>query len=199
MADAARKIDDIGGGDITVDEFIAVGRTPDGGKYELVNGELRAQSPASDAHGIIQANCAGLLFQHLRKLNGPCRVRTEPAIAVRVRSRHNRRIPDVGVSCTPNQSGALEMDDPVVLIEILSAGNKEATWDNVWAYTTIPTVKDILILSSFSLDGYLLSRDGDGNWPEDPTRLRAGDPVNLAAIEFICPLDEIYAGTYMAG
>ena len=30
---------------------------------------------------------------------------------------------------------------PVLMVEILSPTNKTETWTNVWAYTTIPTVR----------------------------------------------------------
>ena len=38
---------------MTVDEFIKWPGDGTGTRYELVNGELRAQDPASDAHGTI--------------------------------------------------------------------------------------------------------------------------------------------------
>lgn len=78
MAGAAQNIHvDVAVG-MTTDEFVNVGRLPDGGKCELVNGQLRAQSPASDAHGIIKANRAGLISAHLSSIGGPCRALTEP-------------------------------------------------------------------------------------------------------------------------
>jgi hypothetical protein len=38
--------------------------------------------------------------------------------------------------------------DPVPLIEIQSPGNQAQTWSNVWAYTSITSVMEILVLHS---------------------------------------------------
>jgi hypothetical protein len=36
------------------------------GRHELINGVIRAVSPASSARVVIQANLAGLIWRHLR-------------------------------------------------------------------------------------------------------------------------------------
>jgi len=201
MAGAVRKretFDDPARGGMTADEFWQMPPSADGTKYELVDGQLRAMSPASHAHGLIQANLARVIGNRLADHGGPCRVATEPAIAVRVRSRSNGRIPDLGISCTPNQLGMLEMPDPVALIEILSAGNRDETWDNVWAYTSIPSLREIVVISSFAVAASYLVRNGDGDWPEDPEPVASGDTLRLETISFACALDDIYAGTFLA-
>jgi hypothetical protein len=43
-------------------------------------------------------------------------------------------------------SGAKMLIDPIVLVEILSPSNEAETRANVWAYTTIPTVAEIVLL-----------------------------------------------------
>jgi Uma2 family endonuclease len=42
--------------------------------------------------------------------------------------------------------------DPVLVIEIPSPSNEVETWANIWAYTTIPTVTEILIVSSTKIE-----------------------------------------------
>ncbi len=197
MADAARKFDDPAGGGITAEEFWQLPPSPNGTKYELVEGALRAMAPASFAHGLIQANAARLIGNKLAASGGPCRVVTEPAIAVRVRAQFNRRVPDLGITCTPSQSGMLEMPAPIALIEILSPGNKDDTWDNVWAYTTIPTLREIVVISSFAVAASYLARGDDDAWPEDPQPVASGDTLHLKSIGFACDLDALYAGTYL--
>lgn len=39
------------------------------------------------------------------------------------------------------------MSDPVLLMEILSPSDAQQTWANVWAYATIPSVTEILVVS----------------------------------------------------
>ena len=99
-------------------------------KYELVDGELVAMSPATATHGRIQANLAFLLSRHLEHTR--CSVIIEAAIVPRVAAETNTRVPDLAVTCSPDIPGEVGLTDPVVVIEILSAGNKSKTWSNVW-------------------------------------------------------------------
>ena len=182
---------------MTVDEFIAWddGR---GGKYELIDGQVRAMSPASTTHGRIQANLSVLIGNHLDVPSGRCSVLTEPAVQTRISSKLNMRVPDLGVSCTPDSPGEIALPDPILLIEIMSPGNKADTWSNVWAYTTIPTVREILIMQSTRIEALLLRRQADGSWPADPTTIGADDHLSLAAIDLSIPLKAAYAKTHLS-
>jgi hypothetical protein len=119
----------------------------------------------------------------------------EPGVQPRVRAAHNARIPDLGVTCTPIGVDDRLMREPVVLIEILSPSNLKDTWGDVWAYTTIPSARDILVLHSMTRRAELLVRQADGSWPADPgcVAFAAGDdPVTLASIGFTTPLAAFY-------
>ncbi len=181
----------------TADEFLKWPGDGKGGKYQLVDGELRAMSPASATHGAIQNNVGTLLNVHLKTLGGRCRAYTEPAIEVRTRAKINTRIPDVGVSCAKITAGDVALPEPILLVEILSPGNSSDTWDNVWAYCTVPTVTEILILASTRIEAQLLRRGADGHWPPDPTKIEHEGMLTLASISYMLPLKAIYEGTYL--
>jgi Uma2 family endonuclease len=166
-------------------------------KYELVDGGLVAMSPATATHGTIQANAALLLGMHLRK--SPCRVITEAAIVPRVAAEMNTRVPDVAVTCSPDIPGEVGLTDPVVVIEILSAGNKSKTWSNVWAYASIPSVREILILSSWSIEARLLRRGTDGSWPEKAEAIPQDGSITLSSLDMTFLLRDAYAKTFLVG
>ena len=107
-----------------------------------------------------------------------CRLIVTPGVVPRLSSNRNFRIPDLGVTCSP-PSAELVVPDPVLLVEILSSSNEVATWRNVWAYTTIPTVTEILAVRSTRIEAELLRRLPDGNWPKEPEILRAGDSTDV--------------------
>lgn len=110
---------------ITVEEFLRLPGDGTGTIYELVDGELRAQDAASDAHGTIQTNLAVLLANHLRTNRPGCRVVTTPGIQPRIRAGWNYRIPELGVTCAPNRADGHMTPDPILLVEILPPSNGE--------------------------------------------------------------------------
>jgi Uma2 family endonuclease len=194
MPSARRKIPE----PMTVTEFLAWPGDGSGHRFQLVDGELRAMSPASAAHGSIQTDLGYALRRHMIEQGRTCRVVTEPAIVTRVRANINLRVPDVGVSCIPPSPGEQALPDPIVLIEILSPGNASDTWDNVWSYTTIPSVREIVVVHSTRVFAELLRRDPEGNWPAQPDEIGPGGMLTLESIDFTCPLINVYAQTLLA-
>jgi Uma2 family endonuclease len=182
---------------MTVTDFLDWPGDGSGRKFQLVDGELRAMSPGSATHAIIQANLAAAILRRLDETGSTCSVGTEPAIATRVRANSNLRVPDIGVTCSPNEPGHRTFPDPVLLIEVLSPGNQADTWDNVWAYTTIPTVEEILVVHSTRLLAQLLRRLPDGAWPAEPQQIEADEMLTLESVGLSSPLRQIYARTHL--
>jgi Uma2 family endonuclease len=185
---------------MTLDEFLVW--NPDKGselRWQLVDGEPVAMAPASDAHGSIQSELAYLLVDHLRRSGSPCRVITEPGIIPQLRARDNFRIPDLGVTCALPEQGRLEVTQPVLLIEILSPSNEREARANVWAYATVPSVREILLVRSTRVEAELLRRTNDGSWPEQPELIQAGGTLELASLGFTVPLLALYRTTALAG
>ena len=162
-----------------------------GALWQLRDGEPEMMAPASDAHGSIQARLATLLTVHLDGRGGSCRVVTAPGVIPRVRSAENCLVPDLGITCAP-PSGARTLADPVVLIEILSPSNEAETRANVWAYTTIPTVAEIVLLRSTAVAAEVLRRRPDGTWPEQAESVGAEGALRLDSIGFAAPLLAAY-------
>ena len=85
----------------------------------------------------------------------------------------------------------------MLIVEILSPSNAAETWSNVWTYTTIPSVREILILRTTEIGADLLRRQPDGLWPEQPAELRCGT-LTLESIGFTCELRALYRTTRLA-
>lgn len=167
-------------------------------RFQLVDGAPHAMSPASFTHGTIQGTLARLIGQRLLDTGSLCVVATKSAVIPRLRASSNMRVPDLGVTCAGAEAGQIEMPDPVLLIEILSPGNVRATWDNVWAYASIPSVREILVVHSTRAAAELLRRGPDGSWPPEPEPITEGGTLRLESVDLACPLREIYARTYLA-
>jgi Uma2 family endonuclease len=183
---------------MTVDEFLSWDsgdRT--GRRWQLVDGEPVAMAPGSATHGAIQSELNRLIGNHLLQHRPACRVITEPGIVPRVRANRNYRVPDLGVTCVP-PSLAHMVADPVLLIEILSPSNELETRANIWAYTTLPSVREVLAVHSTRIEAELLRRGPDGNWPAEPEMIVAGSSLALDTIGFETPLAALYRTTTLA-
>jgi len=130
---------------MTVAEFLKWD-SQDDLRYELVDGEPRAMAPASTVHGFLQNELGALIRNHMREKASGCEVVANPGVVPRLLSEHNVRIPDLAVTCSSLTPGQATLSDPVLVIEILSPSNQAKTWTNVWAYTSIASVREILVL-----------------------------------------------------
>ena len=169
---------------MTVEEFLDW----DDGRFELVEGVPRLMAPHTDAHGTMQGNLARVIGNHLVSLDGPCRLVVEGGIKPRIRSKYNYRKPDVAVTCTPNRAGEVMIPDPVLLIEILST-NEDETRDNVARYTSLESVREIVLFHAEKRLAEVWQRSLDG-WPEDP--VFATSSVLLKTIGLDLHFDEVY-------
>ena len=90
-----------------------------------------------------------------------------------------------------------------LIVEILSPSNLAETCANVWTYTTIPSVREILVLHTAEIRAELLRRLPDESWPdeswpEEPEPIATG-PLMLASIDFSAPMAALYRTTRLAG
>ena len=181
---------------MSVTEFLSWPADPDGRAWQLIDGEPVAMAPASETHGSIQAEVARLIGNHLRGAGLPCRVVVAPGVTPRVRADSNVRVPDLAVTCIPGSLRERLLSAPVLVVEILSPSNEGETWSSVWAYTTIPSVQQILVVRSLEIGAELLTRQPDGSWPADPEEVKG--LLRLTSISGEFDLLDFYATTELA-
>ena len=180
---------------MTVAEFLSWDSgDPSGRRWQLIDGEPLAMAPGSETHGAIQGELIGLLRDHLLEQRSPCRVIAEPGVVPRVRADRNYRVPDLGVTCA-KPSLDLTVSEPVLLVEVLSPSNEADTRANIWAYTTIPSVRELLVVNSTRIEAELLRRDSHGVWPEQPELIGPGGTLILASVDLTLPLTALYRTT----
>jgi len=180
---------------ISLAEFLAWD-APDDVRWQLVDGEPRAMAPISPIYGSIQNELHGRLRNHLAERGGRYRAYSTPGVALGVRADRNYRIPDIWVSCSPLIPGEPTIPNPVLLVEILSPGNPAQTWMNVWAYTTIPSVQEIVVIRSDVIGAQLLRRKPDSTWPFVPLAVESGE-LALESIGFRVDLEALFVGTWL--
>jgi len=178
---------------MTVAEFVDWPGDGGGLKHQLVDGDPQAMAPASTTHGRIQATLSRLLGNHL--VGTGCNVVVAPGVIPRVRADANMRVPDLAVTCAADDPPSHALIEPLLLIEILSPSNEPETRANVWSYTTIPSVREILLVCSTHIAAELIRREPDGGWPANSSPIGEQDRLVLDSIGFDCPLAAVYAGT----
>lgn len=165
--------------------------------YQLIDGEVRPMSPASATHSIIQLKIGVLLSLSITQAGAPLRALTEAAVVPGARSATNLRIADLAVTRSAISAGQVAVPEPVLLVEILSPGNERETREAVRAYTSIPSVREILVVRSTKIAAEILRRGADGAWPKAPEEVGPGGSVRLDSVGLTCPIEEFYAGTHL--
>ncbi len=178
---------------MSVAEFLA-GDSGTGHIWQLVDGEPQAMAPASRTHGTLRGELGRLIGNHLASQASPCSLVVTPGVVPHVQASHNMRVPDLAVTCSDYATEEAGLTDPVLIVEILSPSNQAETWANVWAYTTIPSVREIVVLQTVAIGAELLRRRADGTWPRQPEVLTNGELV-LESIGLRTFLVDLYRST----
>ena len=177
---------------MTVAAFLAWAEDEDG-VWQLVDGYPVAQAATVVVHGMLVAELIRRIGNQLADTASPCRLVAAPGVVPARRPDFNFRIPDIAVSCSGQPDRDRSLKDPVLIIEVLSPSNAKETWLNVWAFTTMPSVQEILVVRSDVVGASLLGRGGDGSWPAEAAPV--GDTLTLASVGLTLPLVELYRGT----
>ena len=102
---------------LSVDEYLA-GELESQVRHEYVDGEVYAMVGASDRHGLITLNLAGLLSQ---RLPDRCQVfSSDMKVRIRTAERDIFYYPDVLVSCDPRDREPYYRQYPCLVVEVLS-------------------------------------------------------------------------------
>lgn len=181
---------------MTVAEFLAW-EPGDGHRWQLVDGEPQPMSPATRTHGTLQLTLGSAILRHLESISSACVAITEAGIVPHVQSRTNVRIADIAVTCSGYVIEESTLTEPVLIVEVLSPSNQAETWSNVWTYTSIPSVREILVLHSGSVAAEVLRRHADQSWPQTTERIESG-LLELRSIGFSTSLTDLYRGTRFA-
>ena len=184
---------------MSVDEFLAWPGDGIGTIFDLVDGRIRAQEVPSDACGTIHSNVASTVANHLRNKSLRSRAIIHGGIRPNLRADWNYRIPDIVVTCTPNEQGMRDVPNPKLIIELLSPTNKTDTWDNVRNYVTLPSVEEIVLIETTRAEASILRRSAEGQWPKNPLDIDRAGPIPLASIALEITMADVYWGTHVAG
>ncbi len=173
---------------VTVDEFLAWDDGTDV-RYELIGGEIVAMTPPSPAHSKIAARLTAMIQ---RALQPPCDVYVEAGIRLTEKADAYYQA-DLAVSCTPLKPNDTDVPEPIVIVEVLSpstAAHDRAT--KLPDYRTIPTVREIALVSATAMKAELWHR-AEGGWTVNDLE-GAGAVLGFESLGIEVPLATVYEG-----
>jgi Uma2 family endonuclease len=115
------------------------------GAYELHDGRPVAMSPERVRHAGTKSETYAALREAIRRSGLPCRAYVD-GITVRVRN-DRAFVPDVLVVCPAPAPDVVDIDDPLIVVEVLSPSTSEADHNlKLEGYLSLPSLAHYLIL-----------------------------------------------------
>jgi Uma2 family endonuclease len=117
-------------------------------RWELIGGRVvRMMVGARWEHHFIIANLSGAMREQFRAKNRPCRVFTE-TFFMKKKTLEAAMLPDVMVRCGgPLEPGVASVDDPVVLVEVMSHGTQARDRLEKWhVYQKLPSLQHYVLV-----------------------------------------------------
>ena len=130
---------------LTTAEFLQWSTEQDRGRYELVGGTVVMMSPETLRHVQVKNEAWLALRSAIAAAGLPCTAYGDGA-GVRIDDASVRE-PDVSVQCRPADPDSLLLDEPVIVVEVVSpSSSRSDTGAKVADYFRVPSIRHYLII-----------------------------------------------------
>jgi len=163
-------------------------------RYELIDGFPLAMAPPAEAHRILAVRLVSRIDAALARRR-PCNAQIEPGVVLPDRA-HSYYVPDVAVTCAPNEPGRQAMVDPILVVEILSPSTERSDRrPKLPAYQKLESVREIMLIDADNYHAELYRREND-HWGIELVR-GAEAALRLASVDLRISMSELYEGIAM--
>lgn len=161
-------------------------------RWELVRGRiLRAMVGARWEHNRIINNIGYELRRRFDDLASPCRIYTE-TFRMRDAASQSSLLPDLMIICHPLPPKAASLNDPTVVIEVLSDSTSKRDRTAKWGvYRGLPSLRHGVLVSTDYPRVEVFDRSGD-DWSEPRVAEGLETDLALPAVGISVPLHRIY-------
>lgn len=161
-------------------------------KWELIGGRVvKMMTGARWEHHFIIQNVNFALSSQLRAKGSRCRVFTE-AFRLKDLSMETSVLPDVMVRCGPLPPGASSLNDPTVLVEVMSDGSIGRDRVEKWrVYQKLPSLQHYVLVERDKAVIEVFDRAGEA-WFKERMIEGLDASLDLSALDLTIPLAEIY-------
>lgn len=179
---------------MTLDEFLSWDDGTDR-RYELIDGFPVAMAPPAEAHRILALRLGSRIDAALAGQR-PCNAQIQPGV-VRPDRADSYFVPDIAVTCAPNEPGRQAIVDPILVVEILSPSTERSDRRvKLPAYKSLESVREVLLIDSDSHHAELFRREND-HWGIELVRGPEAT-LFLASVGLRITMSELYEGIAVA-
>jgi Uma2 family endonuclease len=176
---------------MTLDEFLDWDDGTDT-RYELIAGFPVAMAPPAEAHRMRAVRLVSRVVDAALANRRPCNAQIEASV-LRPDRADTYFVADIGVTCAPNKRGWQAIEEPILLVEILSPGTERHDRQiKLPAYRQIDSVEEILLIDSQIPYAEILRRDGE-RWITEPMQGPQAT-LRLSSVKLSVPMAELYEG-----
>jgi Uma2 family endonuclease len=171
---------------------------PEDARWELINGRvIRGMVGAVFEHHAIIGNLDLAISNHLRENGRECRTYRE-TFYLKERMNDLSALPDLMVRCGPHPRGATSVDDPTILVEIVSPGslNRDRLEKRI-AYQALPSLQSYVLIERDQVMIDVYQRTPAGFVGAAPLQ-QLTDVLELPAIDFEMTVAEVYGDVFSA-
>ena len=161
-------------------------------RWELIGGRVvKMMVGARWEHHFIAQNLASSLRDRLRAKGSNCFVFAE-TFFMKDRPLNSATLPDVMVRCGPLEPGAASVDDPAVLVEVMSPGSVGRDRFEKWQiYQKLSSLQHYVLADRDKAYLEVFDRVGE-LWSRHRTIEGLDAVMELSALDLTIPLAEIY-------
>jgi Uma2 family endonuclease len=175
---------------MTLEEFLCWDDGTDT-RYELIDGFPVAMAPPAEAHRILAVRLVSRIDAALAGRR-PCNAQIEPGV-VRPDRADSYYVPDIAVTCEPNEPGRQAMVDPVLIVEILSPSTERTDRRlKLPVYQTMESVREIMLIDADTHHAELYRREND-RWGIQLVRGTEA-ALFLPSVDLQISMSELYEG-----
>ena len=175
---------------MTLDEFLHWDDGTDT-RYELIDGFPVAMAPPAEAHRILAVRLVSRIDAKLASRR-PCNAQFEPRV-VRPDRANSYYVPDIAVTCGPNEPGRKAIVDPILVVEILSPSTERSDRRvQLPAYQMIESVREIMLIDADNHHAELYRRKNN-HWGIE--LIRGAEATHfLNSVDLRISMSELYQG-----
>ncbi len=160
-------------------------------RHEYVAGQVFAMVGATRGHNLVALNIASFLRRHLS--GSPCSTYMSD-MKVRIEAADAFYYPDVMVSCETLPLDAIYLEQPILIVEVLSPSTENIDRrEKRLNYQKLPSLREYILVSPDVMQVEVYRRQGDGFSGLDCYD-SMDEAVALTSVDARIPLAEIYAG-----